>query len=93
MWREIEVHHLSQLAKAGMGILMIRAMPEVIGMADRVLVMHEGKLTAELSGPRLPRRQSCSQRPANSIKTMTTDHRPFQRKLVGPFSPHERSVC
>ena len=24
-------------------------LPEVIGMADRVLVMHEGKLTAELS--------------------------------------------
>jgi rhamnose transport system ATP-binding protein len=23
-------------------------LPEVIGMADRVLVMHEGKLTAEL---------------------------------------------
>lgn len=46
-----EVHRtLSQLAKAGMGILMISSdMPEVIGMADRVLVMHEGKLTAELS--------------------------------------------
>ena len=46
-----EVHRtLSHLAKAGMGILMISSdMPEVIGMADRVLVMHEGKLTAELS--------------------------------------------
>jgi rhamnose transport system ATP-binding protein len=46
-----EVHRtLSHLAKAGMGILMISSdMPEVIGMADRVLVMHEGKLTAVLS--------------------------------------------
>ncbi|HEY0792640.1 MAG TPA: ATP-binding cassette domain-containing protein, partial [Chthoniobacterales bacterium] len=46
-----EVHRtLSQLAKDGMGIIMISSdMPEVIGMADRVLVMHEGKLTAELS--------------------------------------------
>jgi rhamnose transport system ATP-binding protein len=38
------------LAKDGMGIIMISSdMPEVIGMADRVLVMHEGGLTAELS--------------------------------------------
>jgi rhamnose transport system ATP-binding protein len=46
-----EVHRtLSQLAKEGMAIIMISSdLPEVIGMADRVLVMHEGKLTAELS--------------------------------------------
>ncbi len=45
-----EVHRtLSRLAKEGMAILMISSdLPEVIGMADRVLVMHEGKLTAEL---------------------------------------------
>src|SRR5262249_1012973 len=45
-----EVHRtLSQLAKEGMAIIMISSdLPEVIGMADRVLVMHEGKLTAEL---------------------------------------------
>jgi rhamnose transport system ATP-binding protein len=46
-----EVHRtLSQLAKNGMAIIMISSdLPEVLGMADRVLVMHEGKLTAELS--------------------------------------------
>jgi rhamnose transport system ATP-binding protein len=46
-----EVHRtLSRLAKEGMAILMISSdLPEVIAMADRVLVMHEGKLTAELS--------------------------------------------
>jgi rhamnose transport system ATP-binding protein len=45
-----EVHRtLSQLAKNGMAIIMVSSdLPEVIGMADRVLVMHEGKLTAEL---------------------------------------------
>jgi rhamnose transport system ATP-binding protein len=45
-----EVHRtLSRLAKDGMAIIMISSdLPEVIGMADRVLVMHEGKLTAEL---------------------------------------------
>jgi rhamnose transport system ATP-binding protein len=46
-----EVHRtISQLAKEGMAIIMISSdLPEVIGMADRVLVMHEGKLTAELA--------------------------------------------
>ena len=46
-----EVHRtLGQLAKEGMAIIVISSdLPEVIGMADRVLVMHEGKLTAELS--------------------------------------------
>jgi rhamnose transport system ATP-binding protein len=46
-----EVHRtLSHLAKTGMAIIMISSdLPEVIGMADRVLVMHEGKLTAELA--------------------------------------------
>jgi rhamnose transport system ATP-binding protein len=46
-----EVHRLlSQLAGQGLGILMISSeLPEVLGMADRVLVVCEGRLTAELS--------------------------------------------
>ena len=37
---------INQLAEAGVAILMISSeLPEVIGMADRVLVMQEGKLT------------------------------------------------
>ncbi|MGW9630280.1 sugar ABC transporter ATP-binding protein [Agromyces sp. NPDC055520] len=45
-----EVHRLlSELAGRGMGILMISSeLPEVLGMADRVLVMREGRITAEL---------------------------------------------
>lgn len=45
-----EVHRLlSQLAAEGMGILMISSeLPEVLGMADRILVMREGRITAEL---------------------------------------------
>ncbi|MFC4224068.1 sugar ABC transporter ATP-binding protein [Lysinibacter cavernae] len=45
-----EVHRLlTNLAGEGMGILMISSeLPEVLGMADRVLVMREGTLTAEL---------------------------------------------
>jgi len=45
-----EVHRLiSDLAGRGIAILMISSeLPEVIGMADRVLVMHEGRIAAEL---------------------------------------------
>ena len=46
-----EVHRLiSQLAADGKAILMISSeLPEVLGMADRIYVMHEGRITAELS--------------------------------------------
>ncbi|MCX4732011.1 sugar ABC transporter ATP-binding protein [Streptomyces sp. NBC_01363] len=45
-----EVHRLlSSLAADGLAVLMISSdLPEVIGMADRVLVMREGRLVAEL---------------------------------------------
>ncbi|WP_344970276.1 sugar ABC transporter ATP-binding protein [Salinactinospora qingdaonensis] len=46
-----EVHRLlSELAGQGMAVLMVSSeLPEVLGMADRVLVMHEGRISAELS--------------------------------------------
>jgi rhamnose transport system ATP-binding protein len=46
-----EVHRLlSELAGQGMAILMISSeLPEVLGMADRVLVVCEGRMTADLS--------------------------------------------
>lgn len=46
-----EVHRiLDGLVAQGMAILMISSeLPEVLGMADRVLVLHEGHLTAQLS--------------------------------------------
>ena len=50
-----EVHRLlSDLAGEGLAILMISSeLPEVLGMADRVLVVCEGRITAEL----VPRRR------------------------------------
>jgi rhamnose transport system ATP-binding protein len=46
-----EVHRLmSELAGRGLAVLMISSeLPEVLGMADRVLVMHEGRLTADIA--------------------------------------------
>ena len=48
---KVEVHALlSELAAAGLAVLMISSeLAEVLGMADRVVVMHEGRVTAELS--------------------------------------------
>ncbi|GAB2832745.1 sugar ABC transporter ATP-binding protein [Actinoallomurus bryophytorum] len=45
-----EVHRLlSELAADGLAVLMISSdLPEVLGMADRVLVMYEGRLAAEI---------------------------------------------
>ncbi|SNY91680.1 inositol transport system ATP-binding protein [Cohaesibacter sp. ES.047] len=45
-----EIHRLiTQLAKEGVAVLMISSeMPEVLGMSDRIMVMHEGKLTGIL---------------------------------------------
>ena len=46
-----EVHRLlSEQAAAGMAIIMVSSeLPEVLGMADRILVMREGRIVAELS--------------------------------------------
>ncbi len=45
-----EIHRLvSQLASQGVAVLMISSeMPEVLGMSDRVMVMHEGRMTGIL---------------------------------------------
>jgi ribose transport system ATP-binding protein len=46
-----EIHALmSQLAKQGVGILMISSeLPEILGVSDRILVMREGKIAAEFA--------------------------------------------
>ena len=46
-----EVHAImARLAEKGVGILMISSeLPEVLGMSDRILVMHEGRVTGEFT--------------------------------------------
>jgi len=45
-----EIHALmSKLAQQGKAVIMISSeMPEILGISDRIIVLHEGKLTGEL---------------------------------------------
>ncbi|RFC45878.1 MAG: ribose transport system ATP-binding protein/rhamnose transport system ATP-binding protein [Verrucomicrobia bacterium] len=44
---------MNELVAAGKSIIMISSeLPEVLGMADRILVMHEGRITGEIADPR-----------------------------------------
>jgi rhamnose transport system ATP-binding protein len=47
---KVEVHRIvSDLADRGLGIILISSdLPEVLAMADRILVMHEGRIVTEL---------------------------------------------
>ncbi|HHW47686.1 MAG TPA: sugar ABC transporter ATP-binding protein [Clostridiaceae bacterium] len=46
-----EIHILmSKLAQQGVGIILISSeLPEILGMSDRIIVMHEGRIKGELS--------------------------------------------
>lgn len=43
---------MNELAAQGKAILMISSeLPEILGMSDRILVMHEGKIAGEITNP------------------------------------------
>ncbi|MCM3600069.1 sugar ABC transporter ATP-binding protein [Robertmurraya korlensis] len=46
-----EIHKIiNQLAEKGLAVLMISSeLPEILGVSDRIIVMHEGRLRAELT--------------------------------------------
>jgi len=48
---KVEVHRIiSELAASGLAIILISSdLPEVLAMSDRLVVMHEGTITAELA--------------------------------------------
>ena len=48
---KVEIYRLmNDLVRKGVAVLMISSeLPEVLGMCDRILVMHEGRLAGELS--------------------------------------------
>ena len=47
---KVEVHRIiSELAASGLGIILISSdLPEVLAMSDRIVVLHEGRITAEI---------------------------------------------
>jgi rhamnose transport system ATP-binding protein len=47
---KVEVHRIiSELAGSGLGIILISSdLPEVLAMSDRITVLHEGRITAEI---------------------------------------------
>ena len=48
---KVEVHRIiSELAASGLAIILISSdLPEVLAMSDRILVLHEGAVTAEIA--------------------------------------------
>ncbi len=46
---KVEIYRLmGELARQGVGIVMVSSeLPEILGMSDRILVMHEGRITGE----------------------------------------------
>jgi len=48
---KVEVHRIiSDLAASGLAIVLISSdLPEVLAMSDRILVLHEGRITAEIA--------------------------------------------
>jgi rhamnose transport system ATP-binding protein len=48
---KVEVHRIiSELAASGLAILLISSdLPEVLAMSDRIVVLHEGRVTAEIA--------------------------------------------
>ena len=51
-WHNPNIHSpvLEELAAQGKAIIMISSeLPEVLGMADRILVMHDGRVTGEIT--------------------------------------------
>ncbi len=86
-----EVHRLlSELAGQGMAILMISSeLPEVLGMADRVLVVCEGHLTADIARDDATPRTSCGPRPAPGRCAHDRDpvHRGAGHRPPRPWTP------
>jgi ABC-type sugar transport system ATPase subunit len=56
---KFEIYKLmNELAEQGKGLLLISSeLPEVLGMADRILVMHDGRITGEITNVRTATQQ------------------------------------
>ncbi|MEQ6360725.1 D-xylose ABC transporter ATP-binding protein, partial [Thermoanaerobacter thermohydrosulfuricus] len=48
---KVEIYNImNELVKNGASVIMISSeLPEILGMSDRIIVIHEGRVTAEFS--------------------------------------------
>jgi ribose transport system ATP-binding protein len=71
-----EIHALmSRLAKEGMGIIMISSeLPEILGMSDRIVVMHEGGVAAILDRSEATQELIMAYASGQKNKTMGEEH-------------------
>ena len=60
---KVEIYEImNRLAATGTAILMISSdLPEVMGMSDRIVVMHEGRVTGEFERAAATKEMSCRQ--------------------------------
>jgi simple sugar transport system ATP-binding protein/ribose transport system ATP-binding protein len=66
---------LASLAKSGVGILLISSeQDELIGLAHRILVLNQGRLTAELAGPEMTEERILSAAFSNSLELKGGDN-------------------
>ena len=75
-----DVHALvDRLSSAGQGVLMISSdLPELLAMSDRLYVMHEGRMTAELQGASLNEEQFM--RAASGLPSVAVDGPAVRRR-------------
>jgi ribose transport system ATP-binding protein len=82
-----EIYRLiDAMAQRGMGILfMSTEIPEILGIADRILVMREGRITAELS-----RAEATQARLVAAAASDAIDDEPVDGELAGIREERER---
>jgi rhamnose transport system ATP-binding protein len=78
---KVEVHRIiSELAASGLGIVLISSdLPEVLAMSDRVVVLHEGRITAEI-----PRERATEERVMFAATGSAGDGGTDPATLAGP---------
>jgi rhamnose transport system ATP-binding protein len=84
---KVEVHRIiSELAASGLGIILISSdLPEVLAMSDRILVFHEGKITAEI-----PRGQATQERVMFAATGSATVDEPAAALAAGGVQSEQR---
>ena len=65
---------MNELAAQGKAILMISSeLPEVLGMSDRILVMHEGRIAGEITDTASATQEDVMKLATDSIGELAVD--------------------